>query len=106
MRCLARARIFIYIYKNTGYGLRCTAPLDAIPVGGCARLRWTLFPVGGCARLRWTLFPVGGGEGVEQHAEGLIIGFEFGDAFVFLFEEGLHWHGDLGGSDIDGAACN
>lgn len=32
VRCLARARIFIYINKNTGYGLRCTAPLDAIPV--------------------------------------------------------------------------
>ena len=51
------------------------------------------------------LFPVGGGEGIEDEAEGLVIRFEFGDAFVFLFEEGLHWHGDIGGAYIDGAAC-
>ena len=69
MRCLARARIFIYINKNTGYGLRCTATLD--------------------------LFLVGGGEGVEHEAEGIVVCFEFGDAFVFLFYEGLHGHGDL-----------
>lgn len=92
MRCLARARIFIYINKNTGYGLRCTAPLDAISCWLCTEDP-DLFPVGGC-------------ECVEQHAEGLIVGFEFGDAFVFLFEQGLHGHGDIGGSDIDGAACN
>ena len=43
---------------------------------------------GGCgARHRWTLFPVGGGESVEHETEGLVVGFEFGDAFVFLFEE-------------------
>ena len=42
VRCLARARIFIYINKNTGYGLRCTATLDFFPVG-CARHRWTYF---------------------------------------------------------------
>ena len=51
------------------------------------------------------LLPVCGGEGIEDEAEGLIVGFEFGDAFVFLFEEGLHGHLDIGGADIDGAAC-
>ena len=54
---------------------------------------------------RWTLFPVGGGEGIEDEAEGLIVGFEFGYAFVFLFEQGLHGHRYIGCADIDGAAC-
>ena len=51
------------------------------------------------------LVPVGGGEGIEDEAEGLVIRFEFGDAFVFLFEQGLNGHVDIGGADIDGAAC-
>ena len=50
------------------------------------------------------LFLVGGGEGIEDEAEGLVVCFEFGDAFVFLFEQVLHGHGDIGGADIDGAA--
>ena len=50
------------------------------------------------------LFPVGGCEGIEDEAEGLVVCFEFGDAFVFLFEGGLHGHGDIGCADIDGAS--
>ena len=85
MRCLARARIFIYINKNTGYGLRCTATLDFISCWLC-RAPLDVISCWLCTATL-DLFPVGGGEGIEDEAEGLVVGFEFGDAFVFLFEE-------------------
>ena len=68
----------------------CTEPMDVISCWLCTAAM--------------DLFLVGGGEGIEDEAEGLVVCFEFGDAFVFLFEQVLHGHGDIGGADIDGAA--